>query len=136
MKYLYKYPCDTYPYEELARENQRRSLEEREYELIDTGLFDKDRYFDIYIEYAKASRDDICMKIEVINRSFQEESIHVIPQVIFRNTWSWGKERLREPEMKRGHHSMHSHCIELDDSKAERIKHLNFDYQLNNCNQL
>ena len=130
MKYLYKYPCAEYPYEDLASENRRRGLDEREYELIDTGLFDENRYFDIVIEYAKAARDDICVKIEIHNRSAQEETIHVLPQLTFRNTWSWGSEEMVQPEMHRGHEPVNSHCIELDDSKTEAPPRLNFDYHI------
>nr|NGX51661.1 hypothetical protein [Chlamydiota bacterium] len=130
MKYLYKYPCGEYPYEDLAMENSRRGSEEAEYELIDTGIFDEDRYFDIFIEYAKSARDDICVKIEICNRSAKEESIHVIPQAIFRNTWGWGEKPLPEPLMKRGHGPVNAHCIELDDSNAECPPRLNFDYHL------
>ncbi|MGE0831079.1 MAG: glucosidase [Simkaniaceae bacterium] len=131
MKYLYKYPCGEYPYEKLALENQKRGLEEREYELIDTGLFEENRYFDITIEYAKASRDDICVKIEIFNRSAQEESIHVLPQLTFRNTWSWEEKPLPQPEMiKSSHEPIHAHCIEADDSSAESLPRLDFDYRL------
>lgn len=126
MKYLYKYPCEAYPYEDLAVENKRRGFKDREYELIDTGIFDQDRYFDITIEYAKATRDDLCVKIEVCNRSAQEETIHVLPQLVFRNTWSWDQQAKPKPEMRRGKEQ----CIETDDSMAEAPARLNFDYRL------
>ncbi|GLR16100.1 MGH1-like glycoside hydrolase domain-containing protein [Portibacter lacus] len=85
-KMLYKYPMAAYPYEKLTINNQR-SKEQSEYELVDTGVFDEDKYFDIYLEYAKADVDDLLLKITVKNRSDQEAEIHVIPQLWFRNFW-------------------------------------------------
>ncbi|MBF5059199.1 MGH1-like glycoside hydrolase domain-containing protein [Candidatus Neptunochlamydia vexilliferae] len=126
MRYLYKYPCEEYPYEKLAEEGRQRGIEEREYELVDTGIFNGGRYFDIYIEYAKGGKDDICVKLTIENRSSQEESIHVIPQLIFRNTWGWGEERLPEPVMRRGKGG----CIEADDSMAQSPSRLSFDYHV------
>src|SRR5205823_1718042 len=89
MKYLYKYPQRVFPYADLVAENQRRSREDPEYELLDTGIFDDDRYFDVFVEYAKAGADDILMLVTVHNRGPEEETVHVLPQLWFRNTWSW-----------------------------------------------
>ncbi|WP_316357947.1 MGH1-like glycoside hydrolase domain-containing protein [Candidatus Neptunichlamydia sp. REUL1] len=131
MRYLYKYPCAEFPYEELAKENQSRHIEDREFELVDTGIFKDNRYFDITIEYAKAGKDDICVKIEIQNRSAKEESIHVIPQLIFRNTWGWSDEKLPEPILKRSDHEpINAHCIEADDSMTAPPARLSFDYHL------
>jgi len=131
MKYLYKYPCDEYPYEKLKVENASRGIEDREYELLDTGIFDESRYFDIVIEYAKAGKDDICMKVEIHNRSKTEETIDYIPQLIFRNTWSWGEEHLPQPIVKNGDHELiNAHAIVADDSNAKGPTRLNFDYKL------
>ena len=88
-KFLYKYPQAEFPYAQLIAENQKRSPQEREFELLDTGIFDDDRYFDIFIEYAKAGPEDVCVRIEICNRAAKAASIHVIPQLWFRNTWSW-----------------------------------------------
>ena len=130
MKYLYKYPCSEFPYEGLAKENLARSSKDREYELLDTGIFDDSRYFDITIEYAKASKDDICVKIEICNRSSQEESIHILPQMMFRNTWSWKGSGQSKPMMKMGPLPKEGYCIEFDDSNSEPPSRLNFDYRL------
>jgi hypothetical protein len=90
MKYLYKYPQAEYPYTWLGEENRRRGKSEKEFELIDTGVFDGDRYFDIAIEYAKATPEDILARITVSNRGPEVARLHVLPTLWFRNTWSWG----------------------------------------------
>ncbi len=89
MKYLYKYPQAAYPYEDLINTNRRRSRDELEYELLDTGVFDDDRYFDVFVEYAKAAPTDILVKISVVNRGPEAADLHVLPTLWFRNTWSW-----------------------------------------------
>jgi hypothetical protein len=91
LKMLYKYPQAAFPYAQLAEENRRRGKHEREFELVDTGIFDGDRYFDVFVEYAKADTDDLCLRITVHNRGPEAEVLHLIPQLWFRNTWSWGK---------------------------------------------
>src|SRR5678809_71075 len=88
MKYLYKYPQRAFPYEDLVKTNRRRSRLEMEYELLDTGVFDDDRYFDIFVEYAKDSPEDILIQITVWNRASEAASLHVLPTLWFRNTWS------------------------------------------------
>lgn len=90
MKMLYKYPQKAFPYEELVQKNQSLGLNEKEYELIDTKIFDENRYFDIFIEYAKASEDDILIQITLHNRGPEEATCYVLPTVWFRNTWAWG----------------------------------------------
>jgi hypothetical protein len=92
MKMLYKYPQAGYPYADLVSENRRRGFEDFEYELLDTGAFDDDRYFDVVIEYAKAGPDDILAGITVINRGPETARCAVLPGLWFRNTWSWGYE--------------------------------------------
>jgi hypothetical protein len=100
MKYLYKYPQREYPYQDLIETNRNRSREEFEYELIDTGIFDDDRYFDVFLEYAKEGPDDILIMVTVHNRGPEAARLHVLPTLWFRNTWSWGgngqKPSLRE----------------------------------------
>lgn len=91
MKMLYKYPQEEFPYEKLKSENRIRNRKQSEFEIIDTGIFDDNRYFDILIEYAKADMDDICIRILVSNPGDQPASIHIIPTLWFRNTWSWGR---------------------------------------------
>ncbi|NDD28684.1 MAG: glucosidase [Proteobacteria bacterium] len=89
MKYLYKYPQEAYPYDDLVRKNRARGQRDMEYELIDTGVFEGDRYFDTFVEYAKATPHDILMRITLHNRSDREWTLHVLPTLWFRNTWSW-----------------------------------------------
>ncbi len=89
MKYLYKYPQRAYPYVQLEQENARRSRLEPEYELLDTGIFDDDRYFDIFIEYAKGAPEDLLVRISAVNRGPQAAPLHLLPTLWFRNQWSW-----------------------------------------------
>src|SRR5262245_43013913 len=91
MKYLYKYPQRAFPYSDLVNTNRQRSRHEFEYELLDTGVFDDDRYFDVFVEYAKESPDDILIRVTVVNRGPEAARLHVLPTLWFRNTWSWGK---------------------------------------------
>ena len=97
MKLLYKYPQAAYPYAQLVDENRRRAGSGMEFELLDTGVFDEDRYFDIVIEYAKADAEDICIRIEAFNRGPDAAELHILPHLWFRNTWAWGAERGAEP---------------------------------------
>lgn len=89
MKFLYKYPQAAYPYTDLAATNRARGRGEFEYELLDTGVFDDDRYFDVFVEYAKASPEDVLVQVTVHNRGPQEASLHLLPTLWFRHTWSW-----------------------------------------------
>ena len=89
MKYLYKYPQAAYPYEDLVRTNGSRSRQELEYELLDTGVFDEDRYFDVLVEYAKAGPEDVLVQYSVTNRGPEPAVLHLLPTLWFRNTWSW-----------------------------------------------
>jgi len=95
MKQLYKYPQQEFPYRDLVETNRRRSREEFEYELLDTGIFDADRYFDVFVEYAKADPEDILIKITAYNRGPETAELHVLPTLWFRNTWSWEKDALK-----------------------------------------
>ncbi len=95
LRYLYKYPQAAYPYDDLVATNGARSRTEFEYELLDTGVFDDDRYFDVEVEYAKASPDDIAVRITVTNRGPEAASLHLLPTLWFRNTWSWGGDEPR-----------------------------------------
>src|SRR5881396_3474650 len=90
MKYLYKYPQSAYPYSDLVETNRRRSRHDLEYELLDTGVFDKDRYFDVFVEYAKESPEDILVQITAFNRGPEKAELHLLPTLWFRNDWaSW-----------------------------------------------
>ncbi|MCU0431594.1 MAG: glucosidase [Cytophagaceae bacterium] len=90
MKMLYKYPQSSFPYQQLIEESRRRNRLEPEYELIDTGIFNDDKYFDVYIEYAKASEEDLLIQYTVYNRAKEAAMLHVLPTLWFRNTWAWG----------------------------------------------
>jgi hypothetical protein len=89
MRYLYKYPQAAYPYGDLIEGNRRRGRQEPEYELLDTGVFDQDRYFDVFVEYAKAAPEDVLVRIVVHNRGPEAATLHLLPTLWFRNTWSW-----------------------------------------------
>jgi hypothetical protein len=112
MKYLYKYPQAAFPYDDLVKTNRARSRKEMEYELLDTGIFDADRYFDVYVEYAKAAPEDILIRITVCNRGPEPATLQVLPTLWFRNTWSWvgggPKSVLRSLEAA-GHRVIHAH---------------------------
>ena len=99
MRMLYKYPQAAYPYEHLVAENARRGLTEREYELIDTGLFDDDRYFDVTVEYAKGAPDDILMVVTIDNRGAADAPLHCLPQIWSRNTWTWSGDAALKPQL-------------------------------------
>ncbi len=99
LRELYKYPQSAYPYDDLVSTNRGRSRTELEYELLDTGVFDEDRYFDVVVEYAKANPTDTAVRVTVTNRGPEPATIHLLPTLWFRNTWSWGGEDPR-PEMR------------------------------------
>ncbi|WP_019501170.1 MGH1-like glycoside hydrolase domain-containing protein [Pseudanabaena sp. PCC 6802] len=89
MKYLYKYPHAAFPYAQLVEENKRRNRREPEFELLDTGVFEGDRYFDVTVEYAKHSPEDMLIQVSVANRGSEAKALHLLPTLWFRNTWSW-----------------------------------------------
>jgi hypothetical protein len=89
LRMLYKYPQRAFPYERLVRENAARGVADPEFELLDTGIFDDDRYFDVFVEHAKAGPEDLLMRVEIHNRGPEAAPLWVIPQLFFRNTWSW-----------------------------------------------
>jgi hypothetical protein len=99
MKYLYKYPQAAYPYVPIIEGNKKRDRKMPEYELLDTGIFDEDRYFDVFVEYAKAEPEDVLIRITVHNRGPETAEIDVLPTLWFRNTWSWGTPE-EKPELK------------------------------------
>jgi len=94
-KLLYKYPQAAFPYEKLLAENAKRDRKQPEYELLDTGIFDESRYFDVFVEYAKAGPDDLLVQYTIVNRGPEAASLHVLPQLWFRNTWAWGYDDYR-----------------------------------------
>ena len=113
MKFLYKYPQSAYPYAPLVEENRRRGRQALEYELLDTGVFDKDRYFDIFVEYAKGSPEDIMIRIQVVNRGPETAELDLLPTIWFRNTWSWGYDA-RRPRLSAGEPLRNAAVIELE----------------------
>jgi hypothetical protein len=101
MRYLYKYPQAEFPYARLLEENRNRGSQALEFELIDTGIFEGDRYFDVFVEYAKASPEDILIQIQAVNRGPDAAELTVLPTLWFRNTWSWGLD-IRRPRLRKG----------------------------------
>jgi hypothetical protein len=97
MKMLYKYPQAAFPYADLIETNRRRTRQDPEYELIDTGVFAEDRYFDVFVEYAKNHSKDVLIRINVTNRGPDPAELHLLPTLWFRNTWSWGNDHHDEP---------------------------------------
>jgi hypothetical protein len=130
MRYLYKYPQAEYPYKKLIDENRARKGSGPEFELIDTGIFEEDRYFDVFITYAKASSDDICIRIDVHNRGTEDSPIHIIPNLWFRNTWSWGTVREKEPVISLLKSTKNYTCLLADDTEAKGLTNLPFEYKL------
>ena len=129
MRMLYKYPQREFPYSQLLEENRRRQGES-EFELLDTGIFDDNRYFDVFVEYAKASAEDICIRIEAINRGPETAPLHLIPQLWFRNTWAWTQPRGPEPRIVRGPESAAFTSLHIDGSNVESPPNLQFRYSL------
>jgi hypothetical protein len=130
MRYLYKYPQARYPYERLLEENRRRGGKGFEYELLDTGVFDDNRYFDVFVEYAKASAEDLSVRIEAVNRGPDAAPLHLVPHLWFRNIWAWSELRGTPPVISEGPPPNGSIRLVADDSKADHLKNLPFDYQV------
>src|SRR5436189_687578 len=115
MKYLYKYPQREFPYRDLVETNRRRNREEFEYELLDTGVFDDDRYFDVFVEYAKPGPEDVQVRITVHNRGPESARLRVLPTLWFRNTWSSGDECPKPSLREAGPGTIHATHHELGD---------------------
>jgi mannosylglycerate hydrolase MGH1-like protein len=113
MRMLYKYPQAEFPYRALLDENRKRGGSAPEYELLDTGVFAENRYFDVSVEYAKADYEDILIKITATNRGPDSADLHLLPSVWFRNTWSWGKD-LRRPTVRKSPMNNGSLCAEME----------------------
>jgi hypothetical protein len=124
MRFLYKYPQAAFPYLDLINQNKSRQGQGPEFELIDTGVFDGGRYFDIFVEYAKASPDDICVRIEAFNRGPEAAPLHILPQCWFRNSWACGAPRGPEPSIFPGDEKADSIMLIADDSKLQIPSHL------------
>jgi hypothetical protein len=130
-KFLYKYPQREYPYANLIEENRRRCGQSSlsEYELLDTGIFDDNRYFDVFVEYAKAGPEDICIRIEAINRGPEAASLEIIPHLWFRNTWAWTDPIGSEPQITLA--ASDDGCILIvNDFGRPQLRNLQFPYSL------
>jgi hypothetical protein len=130
MRWLYKYPQREYPYARLVEENRRRAGHGPEFELLDTGVFDDDRYFDVFVEYAKASPEDLVARITIENRGPDAAPIHVLPHLWFRNTWAWWDRPHTEPEIRPGPKAEGCVSLAADDSKTPPPRNLPFVYRL------
>ncbi|HEV2862943.1 MAG TPA: hypothetical protein VGX48_18145 [Pyrinomonadaceae bacterium] len=130
MKFLYKYPQAPYPYQRLIDGNRARHGQGPEYELLDTGVFDDDRYFDVFVEYAKAAPEDLCVRVEIFNRGPEDAPLHVLPHLWFRNTWAWGPEPRPEPFITRGPEGEGFVSLVATDEPAGTVPGLAFEYQL------
>jgi hypothetical protein len=122
MKYLYKYPQGEYPYRDLVESNRRRSREE--YQLFDTGIFDEDRYFDVFVEYAKADPEDTLVRITVHNRGPEAAQLHVLPTLWFRNTWTWEQgepkpvlDQVDGPKIHASHHQLGDYTLQCEGAR-------------------
>src|SRR5262249_34910027 len=119
MKFLYKYPQAAFPYQQLLEENRRRTIEQPEYELVDTGIFSENRYFDVFVEYAKENPEDVLILVTVANRGPEAASLDVLPSVWFRNTWTWNPGRAR-PNLAAGVRADKRAVIEIDEPYVGR----------------
>ncbi len=130
MKWLYKYPQREYPYQRLVEENQRRGGRGPEFELLDTGIFDDDRYFDVFVEYAKVTPEDMAVRVTIHNRGPEAAPIQLLPHLWFRNTWVWGPRTLTEPSIVLEESSPGGDVLLADDSSADPLSNLPFLYRL------
>jgi hypothetical protein len=129
MKYLYKYPQAEFPYTKLVEENQRRGGKGFEYELLDTGIFDENRYFDVFVEYAKHSPDTTLIKITAYNRGPEAAPLHIIPQLTLRNTWAWSDKHPTTPNLSLFECDSQV-AIRIDDRQATPLDQIPVQYQL------
>jgi hypothetical protein len=131
MRMLYKYPQREFPYAQLLEENRRRwgQVGAAEYELLDTGIFDEGRYFDVFVEYAKAGPEDICVRIEAFNRGPEAADLHLLPHLWFRNTWAWTDSPGSEPLIGLERAANHI-TLAADDFQAAALHNLQFPYSL------
>ncbi len=132
MRMLYKYPQGEFPYQKLIEENRQRWGEAGapEYELLDTGIFDDDRYFDVFVEYAKAGPEDICIRVEAINRGPAAAELHLLPHLWFRNTWAWTEPPGNEPSIRPAQSPGDCTTLLADDRGAAHLRNLQFPYSL------
>lgn len=129
-KCLYKYPQRAYPYQQLVEQNRSLTREDPPFSLLDSGLFDDDRYFDIFIEYAKAGPEDLCLRITAHNRGPDDAPLHIIPNLWFRNTWGWGSQRKPTPLIRELPNAGPGPCLSASDANAPPLERLPLRYQL------
>jgi hypothetical protein len=129
MRMLYKYPQGEFPYQKLIEESRSRGAGP-EFELLDTGIFEDDRYFDIFIEYAKESPEDICIRVEAFNRGPEAAELHVLPHLWFRNTWSWSDPPGGEPTIHCAVAGKQHVMLVADDSTAKPLENIQLQYAL------
>jgi hypothetical protein len=120
MKFLYKYPQCVFPYAQLVEENGRRSKQEPEYELLDTGAFDGNRYFDVFVEYAKASPEDVLIRITAHNRGPEPAPLRLLPTIWFRNTWSWNRSAVK-PSLARVESSRKAAAVAIEHPECGKL---------------
>ncbi|MBI3822750.1 MAG: glucosidase [Planctomycetes bacterium] len=130
MKYVYKYPQREFPYAVLLQKNRERAGQGPEFELLDTGIFDDGRYFDIVIEYAKADPEDLCIRIEAFNRGPDPAPLHILPHLWFRNTWAWCPQPGPEPIIHVGPRGPGFVSLVTDDSSVETLSNIPVSYRL------
>lgn len=132
MQMLYKYPQREFPYAQLLEENRRRwgQVGAPEYELLDTGIFDDNRYFDVFVEYAKSDPEDICVRIEAFNRGPQAAELHLLPHLWFRNTWAWTDPPGSEPRIDVAPAANDHITLVADDFQKAALHNLQFPYAL------
>ncbi len=121
-KALYKYPQKAFPYKDLVEENARRGYADSEYELLDTGVFDEERYFDVQVEYAKRDEEDMLMRLSVSNRGPDAAALTVLPTLVFRNSWSW-RDATKDANPDAEQTTRPSMCLAEDDAKAVMARH-------------
>ncbi len=130
MRMLYKYPQAEYPYAQIVAENRRRTGHGPECELLDMGVFEDDRYFDVFVEYAKSSPEDIVIRIEAFNRGPEDATLELLPHLWFRNTWAWTCPPRAEPAIRPGPSGADFVSLEADDRAADPPENLQFEYRL------
>jgi hypothetical protein len=135
MKFLYKYPQAAFPYRKLVEENRLRQGRGPEFELLDTGIFAQNRYFDIFVEYAKSSPEEFVVRIEAVNRGPEAAVLDILPHLWFRNIWAWGPEswgraEYREPAIRPGPQGQDFISLLTDDSKMEELANVPIEYRL------
>jgi hypothetical protein len=130
MKFLYRYPHNRFPYEQLVLENQKRTTLDREFELIDTGIFAENAFFDVVVEYAKAGPEDTCIRLEIFNRGDADAEISLLPQLTFRNRWTWDKRFENAPEICEGPFSSQFQSLYADPKEIPPPDWISADYTI------